>query len=38
MGRGAEAMKFGGWQRLNAEHAKQFDIEARREGADGKGA
>ena len=26
---GGEAMKFGGWQRLNAEYAKQFDIEAR---------
>jgi uncharacterized protein YndB with AHSA1/START domain len=25
---GGEAMKFGGWQRLNAEYAKQFDIEA----------
>ena len=25
---GAEAMKFGGWQRLNAEYAKQFGIEA----------
>jgi len=24
---GAEAMKFGGWQRLNAEYAKQFGIE-----------
>jgi uncharacterized protein YndB with AHSA1/START domain len=24
---GAEAMKFGGWQRLNAEYAKQFNIE-----------
>ena len=23
-----EAMKFGGWQRLNAEYAKQFGIEA----------
>jgi len=23
---GAEAMKFGGWQRLNAEYAKQFGI------------
>ena len=23
---GAEALKFGGWQRLNAEYAKQFDI------------
>ncbi|MGA8873504.1 MAG: SRPBCC family protein [Candidatus Acidiferrales bacterium] len=30
MGRivGPEAMKFGGWQRLNAEYAKQFGIEA----------
>jgi uncharacterized protein YndB with AHSA1/START domain len=29
MGRivGPEAMKFGGWQRLNAEYAKQFGIE-----------
>jgi uncharacterized protein YndB with AHSA1/START domain len=24
---GAEAMKFGGWQRLNAEYAKRFGIE-----------
>jgi surfactin synthase thioesterase subunit len=24
---GGEAMKFVGWQRLNAEHAKQFGIE-----------
>ena len=24
---GAEAMKFDGWQRLNAEYAKQFGIE-----------
>ncbi|HSU58876.1 MAG TPA: SRPBCC family protein [Bryobacteraceae bacterium] len=24
---GIEAMKFGGWQRLNAEYAKQFGIE-----------
>ena len=24
---GAEAMKFSGWQRLNAEYAKQFGIE-----------
>ena len=24
---GSEAMKFGGWQRLNAEYARQFDIE-----------
>ena len=23
----AEAMKFGGWQRLNAEYAKQFGVE-----------
>ena len=22
-----EAMKFGGWQRLNAEYAKQFGVE-----------
>ena len=29
MGRivGADAMKFGGWQRLNAEYAKQFGVE-----------
>jgi uncharacterized protein YndB with AHSA1/START domain len=29
MGRivGAEAMKFGGWQRLHAEYAKQFGVE-----------
>ncbi len=26
---GAEAMKLGGWQRLNAEYAKQFGIEPR---------
>ena len=25
---GPEAMKFGGWQRLNAEYTKQFGIEA----------
>ena len=25
---GPEAMKFGGWQRLNAEYSKQFGIEA----------
>ena len=25
---GPEAMQFGGWQRLNAEYAKQFGIEA----------
>jgi hypothetical protein len=24
---GAEAMNFGGWQRLNAEYAKQFGVE-----------
>jgi hypothetical protein len=24
---GVEAMKFGGWQRLNAEYAKQFSVE-----------
>jgi len=24
---GTEAMKFGGWQRLNAEYAKQFGVE-----------
>ena len=24
---GPEAMKFGGWQRLNAEYAKQFNVE-----------
>jgi hypothetical protein len=23
----ADAMKFGGWRRLNAEYAKQFGIE-----------
>ena len=34
---GPKAMKFG-WQRLNAEYAKQFNIEARRQGVDGKGA
>jgi hypothetical protein len=34
---GPEAMKFG-WQRLNAEYAKQFNIEARRQGVDGRGA
>ena len=25
---GVEVMKFGGWQRLNAEYAKQFGVEA----------
>jgi len=25
---GGEAMKFGGWQRLNAEYARQFDVKA----------
>ena len=25
---GADAMKFSGWQRLNAEYAKQFSVEA----------
>lgn len=25
---GPDAMKFGGWQRLNAEYAKQFGVEA----------
>lgn len=25
---GPEAMKFGGWQRLNSEYAKQFGVEA----------
>jgi len=25
---GAEAMKFAGWQRLNADYAKQFGVEA----------
>jgi uncharacterized protein YndB with AHSA1/START domain len=25
---GADAMKFGGWQRLHAEYAKQFGVEA----------
>jgi hypothetical protein len=24
---GPEAMKFSGWQRLNAEYAKQFGVE-----------
>jgi hypothetical protein len=24
---GPEAMKFGGWQRLNAEYSKQFGVE-----------
>jgi hypothetical protein len=24
---GPEAMKFGGWQRLNAEYARQFGVE-----------
>jgi uncharacterized protein YndB with AHSA1/START domain len=24
---GADALEFGGWQRLNAEYAKQFDVE-----------
>ena len=24
---GPDAMKFGGWQRLNAEYAKQFGVE-----------
>ncbi|MGC1935544.1 MAG: SRPBCC domain-containing protein [Candidatus Acidiferrales bacterium] len=28
---GPEAIKFGGWQRLNAEYAKQFGIKARSE-------
>ncbi len=27
---GAEAMQFGGWQRLNAEYAKQFGVETPR--------
>jgi uncharacterized protein YndB with AHSA1/START domain len=27
---GPEAMKFGGWQRLNTEYAKQFGVEAPR--------
>jgi uncharacterized protein YndB with AHSA1/START domain len=26
---GADAMKFGGWQRLNAEYAKEFGVENR---------
>ena len=26
---GADAMKFGGWQRLNAEYAKEFGVEKR---------
>jgi hypothetical protein len=25
---GPDAMKFGGWQRLNAEYAKQFGVES----------
>ena len=25
---GGEALKFGGWQRLNSEYAKQFAVEA----------
>ena len=25
---GPEAMKFAGWQRLNAEYAKQFGVES----------
>jgi hypothetical protein len=25
---GSEAMKFGGWQRLSAEYAKQFGVES----------
>jgi hypothetical protein len=25
---GPEAMRLGGWQRLNAEYAKQFGVEA----------
>ena len=29
---GGEAMKFGGWQRLNAEYAKQFGVETPRLG------
>jgi len=24
---GGDAMKFGGWQRLNAEYSKKFDVE-----------
>jgi uncharacterized protein YndB with AHSA1/START domain len=35
---GAEAMKFEGWQRLNTEYAKQFDLDAPRKSADGEGA
>ncbi len=27
---GPEVMKFGGWQRLNAEYAKQFGVETPR--------
>ena len=27
---GPEAMKFGGWQRLNAEYAKQFGVETKK--------
>jgi len=25
---GADALKFGGWQQLNAEYGKQFGVEA----------
>jgi hypothetical protein len=31
-------MKFGLGRGLNAEYAKQFNIEARRQGVEGKGA
>jgi hypothetical protein len=27
---GTEVMKFGGWQRLNAEYARQFGVDAPR--------
>jgi uncharacterized protein YndB with AHSA1/START domain len=30
---GPDAMKFGGWQRLNAEYAKQFGVEAPGQGS-----
>ena len=29
---GPDAMKFGGWQRLNAEYAKQFGVETPSQG------
>ena len=33
---GVEVMKFGGWQRLNAEYAKQFGVETPNAGGDFK--